>query len=762
MERRTIAAVVMVVLLCGLLSVPLRAKAVETVDTWDGTADTSWYTENPNATEFTISTAEELAGLTELSTKDNTWFHGTTIALTSDIDISGHEWTPKVFCGTLDGGGHTISGLTITTLPDSSSVGLFDQIGINQQSGTYSGVVKNLSLSKVNIATNGDGADTGAIAGFVRYDSQIINCSTSGVIHVNNDWVIGVGGIAGMVTSDVQIIGCSSLVNILCTNGNEGGVFVGGLVGRVDFADTVTSGKALISDCYFDGSIQLKGEASYVGGLIGVLSRSKAGYPPESAPLAKGRMKISNCLSNPTELGSDSTDSVIAEIAPVSDVAATDAQEQPVLTVESSVWRTGQTEPVLLFDEEGNEVALNTSSMGQAVEDFSSSSLLEQLNAHASQDVTWVAGVDGHPVFSWQKSLALADYSAVTTALAGIPADLSLYTDESVAALNTVKNSVVENLPVSRQGEVAKMAADITAAISDLTYKPADYTAVKEAIAKASALVRSNYVDLSDLDAALAAVVEGKNITEQAAVTKMAADIEAALNVLELKPADYTAVKAALDKAAALNRDDYVDFSQVDAAVKAVVEGKDITEQADVDAMAQAIEDAVAALEKKPAPKPEPEPEPQPVVHTVTFVWGGKAADVVVKVEDGKQITAPTDAPELEGYSFTDAWYLTRAEDGTLSDEYNFSNPVTSDLTLYAGWIADQIPVDPEGGESADSEDKMPDGSNDKVSEVKPTSPKLSAVPETSDASLAAQAFVLLTTGAVALAVARHIGRRTP
>ena len=71
-------------------------------------------------------------------------------------------------------------------------------------------------------------------------------------------------------------------------------------------------------------------------------------------------------------------------------------------------------------------------------------------------------------------------------------------------------------------------------------------------------------------------------------------------------PADYSKVDAAIAKVNALNKDDYKDFSGVEAAVNAVVRDKNITEQTEVDAMAKAIEDAIAALEKKPAEiKPE-------------------------------------------------------------------------------------------------------------------------------------------------------------
>ena len=75
--------------------------------------------------------------------------------------------------------------------------------------------------------------------------------------------------------------------------------------------------------------------------------------------------------------------------------------------------------------------------------------------------------------------------------------------------------------------------------------------------------------------------------------------IESAISDLVSKPADYTAVDAAIEKANALNKDNYKDFSAVEAAVKAVVRDKNITKQSEVDAMAKAIEDAINALVRK-------------------------------------------------------------------------------------------------------------------------------------------------------------------
>ena len=130
---------------------------------------------------------------------------------------------------------------------------------------------------------------------------------------------------------------------------------------------------------------------------------------------------------------------------------------------------------------------------------------------------------------------------------------------------------------------------------------PADYSAVDAAIAKANALKKDDYKDFSAVEAAVNAVVRDKNITEQSEVDAMAQAIEDAITALQYKDADYTKVDEAIAKAKALNKDDYKDFSAVEAAVNAVVRDKNITEQSEVDAMAQAIESAIAALEKKQA-----------------------------------------------------------------------------------------------------------------------------------------------------------------
>ena len=193
-----------------------------------------------------------------------------------------------------------------------------------------------------------------------------------------------------------------------------------------------------------------------------------------------------------------------------------------------------------------------------------------------------------------------ADYTKIDAAIAKANA-LKKDDYKDFSGVDTAVKAVVRGKNITEQSEVDKMAKAIEDAIAALKYKDADYTKVDAAIAKANALNKNDYKDFSGVEAAVKAVVRGKNITEQSEVDKMAKAIEDAIAALKYKDADYTKVDAAIAKANALKKDDYKDFSNVKDAVKAVVRGKKITEQSEVDKMAKAIEDAIAALEKKPA-----------------------------------------------------------------------------------------------------------------------------------------------------------------
>ena len=127
----------------------------------------------------------------------------------------------------------------------------------------------------------------------------------------------------------------------------------------------------------------------------------------------------------------------------------------------------------------------------------------------------------------------------------------------------------------------------------------ADYSAVDAAIADAKAIDSNLYSNYADVETAIGKVDRSKSKAEQAEVDAMTKAIKDAIAALQYKDADYIKVDAAIAKANALKKDDYKDFSAVEAAVKAVVRDKNITKQSEVDAMAKAIEDAINALVRK-------------------------------------------------------------------------------------------------------------------------------------------------------------------
>ena len=137
-----------------------------------------------------------------------------------------------------------------------------------------------------------------------------------------------------------------------------------------------------------------------------------------------------------------------------------------------------------------------------------------------------------------------ADYTKVNEAKSKVPADLSVYTDESVKALQDTLAAVVEDKDVTEQIAVNGYATSIENAIVGLKYKPADYTKVNEAKAKVPSDL-SIYADetVKTLKDALALVEEGKNITEQATVDGYADAINKAIEGLVKKPIIYKVIE---------------------------------------------------------------------------------------------------------------------------------------------------------------------------------------------------------------------------
>ena len=563
-----------------LALVPMTAFAADTTDSWDGSADTSWYDENE--TEFHLQTAEQLAGMAKLINDGTANFKDKTVYLENDLDLGGHEWISigdgantawESFQGVFDGQSHVVYNLYSHEGTQSENQsnnllrnGLFGSI--------YNATVKNLGIENADIVIpmkDGSTYGKGILVDWMTH-STINNCYTTGSITGGSYVEKYIGGIAGFLNGNNSISQCYSTAAI---TGNydgeyyeeqEGGLepmdcwdSLGGIVGAS------YTGQVTISDCWFGGEIVVNSIQAPVGGIIGY---------------GKG-VSMVNCLVATKEIGNDGLENTYW-LGYVVDVLA-----------ENCFWPADDRYGSNVSNEErGN-------SAGTATNDFNSDDVLLGLQANAGSDVEWVSGI-GHPTFGWDDRNVSADYSTVDEAIKkaeALNADLySNYSDVTAAI-----EAVDRNKSKAEQSEVDAMAKAIEDAIADLEYKADDYSKVDEAIAKANALNKDDYKDFSGVDAAIAAVVRDKNITEQAAVDAMAKAIEDAIKVLEYKGANYSKVDEAIAKANALNKDQYKDFSGVEVAVKAVVRGKNITEQSEVDKMAKAIEDAIAALEKKPA-----------------------------------------------------------------------------------------------------------------------------------------------------------------
>ena len=593
MKKKLLSLLLALCLVMAL--VPMTAFAEGTsVDNWDGSADTSWYTSAPDASAYHISTAEQLAGLAQLVNADpgTTNFAGKTFYLDNDIDLSGHEWisigtgrggsNPEYsFCGVFDGQGHVISNLYshesyIEGADESHNLlrnALFGNV--------YNGEVKNLGVADAEIWI--DPKDNSAAGKGILVDwmgkSKITNCWTSGSIYSGTKIEKNIGGIVGVTVQGCTISGCYSTATLTGNFTNSEGYYtdpdpadwpfdtIGGIVGaRFDSNLTVT-------DCWFDGKIVVNSLQATVGGIVG--------YTDDIL----GSGTVNNCMVTTTDMGVDKDGNTCWVAYALGG------------TVENCYWpndtKAYDPSPLAYVGGQSNE------EQGTAVTDFTSADVLAGLKNNAGAGVGWVAGI-GYPTFVWDDNNIPADYTAVDAAITSAEAlDSSLYTNYS--AVEDSINAVDRAKSKAQQTEVDAMAKAIEDAVSALQYKGADYTKVDAAIAKVNALNKDNHKDFSAVDDALKAVVRDKNITEQTEVDAMAKAIEDAIAALQYKYVDYTKVDAAIAKANALKKDEYKDFSAVEAAVNAVVRDKNITEQSEFDAMAKAIEDAIAALQYKDA-----------------------------------------------------------------------------------------------------------------------------------------------------------------
>ena len=245
----------------------------------------------------------------------------------------------------------------------------------------------------------------------------------------------------------------------------------------------------------------------------------------------------------------------------------------------------------------------------------------------------------------------LADYTKVNEAKAKVPSNLNIYTEETVNALQDALAAVEEGKNITEQTEVDAMANAINEAISKLVLKDADYTLVDQAIAQANNLVEGNYKDYTKVKEAIDAVVRNKKITEQTEVDAMANAINEAISKLVLKDADYTLVDQAIDQANNLVEGNYKDYTKVKEAIDAIVRNKKITEQTEVYAMANAINEAISKLVLKEANYTKVNEAKAKVpsnLNIYTEETVNALQEALDAVKEGKKITEQT---KVDGYA---------------------------------------------------------------------------------------------------------------
>ena len=193
---------------------------------------------------YTVTSADGLMNIAKLVNGGKTDIN---ITLDTDIDLTGKNWTPigtsfdNSYTGTFDGGGHTITGLTITT--KDQFVGLFGYLN-------RAGTVKNVVMEGIQITSNHMSGSTGGVAGFSW--GTIENCSVSGSVSGTKC----VGGVVGAQKAG-SITGCSSSATV------KGTVDVGGVAGEK--WGTMTA-------CYATGNVTLEIDSPKDlsgGGLVG-------------------------------------------------------------------------------------------------------------------------------------------------------------------------------------------------------------------------------------------------------------------------------------------------------------------------------------------------------------------------------------------------------------------------------------------------------------------------------------------------------------
>ena len=243
------------------ITVPVSARAEgETVDTWDGTAVAFTQGRGTKEEPWLIENAEQLAYLAQQVNNgtDYKWNH---FLLFSDLDLNGNEWMPigtdsNPFWGGFDGGGHTITGMTITG--DGDYVGLFGECRNFTADSSY---IKSVTVKGANISGH---SHVGAIAGEGANISDCYSIENT----ICAAWCVG--GICGSLTGNIS--GC---YNSSSVSGNS---TAGGIMGSASSERTV----GVVEYCYNIGAVTVRQQDSSVGGITGASAH---------------RYNISNCLN---------------------------------------------------------------------------------------------------------------------------------------------------------------------------------------------------------------------------------------------------------------------------------------------------------------------------------------------------------------------------------------------------------------------------------------------------------------------------------
>lgn len=232
-----------------------------------------------------------------------------------------------------------------------------------------------------------------------------------------------------------------------------------------------------------------------------------------------------------------------------------------------------------------------------------------------------------------------ADYTEYNKAAEQANAlDRSLYTD--LTELDEALSADIGGLSNAQQNIVDEQTAKIKAALDNLVLKPADYSRVNEQINTVPEHLEY-YTDetVNALNEILNGIDYGLDITKQEAVDSYAEQLQNAISALEYKPADYTEYDKAVAKAKGLDKEKYVDFSQVEKELAVDVGGRNITQQEEVDLQTKAILAAIDALEEKPQGQPIINPERDKTNGGTTPDKPGKNESVILPITGSETYT---------------------------------------------------------------------------------------------------------------------------